>query len=244
MTSAAKEDGPPAPLKTAVVLLSGGLDSTTAAAWAASQGWRLAALSVDYGQRHRVELDCSRRVAASLGITDHVILTIDLAAFGGSSLTDSSDTVPKGRTAHAIGEGIPSTYVPARNTVVLSLALAMAETRQAEAIVIGVNALDYSGYPDCRPEFIDAYRKLAALATKVGVEGNPIDILAPLQHLTKAEIIRLGCSLGVDYGQTTSCYDPHADGRPCGSCDACLLRANGFAAVGVRDPAVTPRVED
>lgn len=227
---------------TAVVLLSGGLDSATAAAWAAREGWRLAALSVNYGQRHAIELDCSRRIAAALGIDDHVVLDIDLAAFGGSSLTDTGCDVPKGRSHDAIGEGIPSTYVPARNTVLLSLALAMAETRQADAIVIGVNALDYSGYPDCRPEFIEAYRSLARLATKVGVEGQPIDILAPLQNLTKAEIIRLGSALGVDYGLTTSCYDPLATGQPCGACDACQLRAEGFAAAGLPDPTALPPV--
>jgi len=235
----AREEGVVRPRK-AVVLLSGGLDSATAAAWAASEGWQLAALSVHYGQRHALELECSRRLAETLGIADHIVLDIDLAAFGGSSLTDASDEVPKGRSPDAIGEGIPSTYVPARNTVLLSLALAMAETRQAEAIVIGVNVLDYSGYPDCRPEFVDAYRRLAALATKVGVEGQPIDILAPLQNLTKAEIIRLGTSLGVDYRHTISCYDPLADGRPCGGCDACQLRAEGFAAAGLPDPAAAP----
>lgn len=239
MTPAANEDRTSAPAKTAVVLLSGGLDSTTAAAWAASQGWQLAALTVNYGQRHAVEIECSRRIAASLGISDHVLLSIDLAAFGGSSLVDPGSTVPKSRSVNTIGAGIPSTYVPARNTVLLSLALAMAETRRAAAIVIGVNALDYSGYPDCRPEFIDAYRTLAGLATKVGVEGRPIDILAPLQHLTKAEIIQLGSTLGVDYAQTTSCYDPQTGGQPCGNCDACLLRAQGFATAGLADPAIT-----
>jgi len=239
--SATENPAPPSTARgTAVVLLSGGLDSATAAAWATREGWKLAALSVNYGQRHAIELDCSRRIAKALGIDDHVVLTIDLAAFGGSSLTDTGCDVPKGRSHDSIGEGIPSTYVPARNTVLLSLALAMAETRQADAIVIGVNALDYSGYPDCRPEFIEAYRTLAGLATKVGVEGKPIDILAPLQNLTKAEIIRLGTSLGVDYGLTTSCYDPLASGRPCGACDACQLRAEGFAAAGVADPTVTP----
>jgi len=237
MTGVEKEDRDQAAVRKAVVLLSGGLDSATAAAWAANAGWQLAALSVNYGQRHAVELECSRRIAAALGITDHVVLSIDLAAFGGSSLTDAANEVPKGRSADAIGDGIPSTYVPARNTVLLSLALAMAETRQAEGIVIGVNALDYSGYPDCRPEFVEAYRQLAALATKVGVEGRPIDILAPLQNLTKAEIIRLGTQLGVDYGLTTSCYDPLASGQPCGGCDACQLRAEGFAAAGLADPA-------
>ena len=240
MASEASGDRANARPRTAVVLLSGGLDSATAAAWAVSEGWQVAALSVNYGQRHAIEIDSSRRVAAALGITDHIVLTIDLAAFGGSSLTDAANEVPKGRSADAIGEGIPSTYVPARNTVLLSLALAMAETRQAEGIVIGVNALDYSGYPDCRPEFVEAYRRLAAVATKMGVEGQPIDILAPLQNLTKAEIIRLGSQLGVDYGLTVSCYDPLASGQPCGDCDACQLRAAGFAAAGLPDPAVAP----
>lgn len=227
----------------ALVLLSGGQDSTTCLYWARERFDRVEAIAYHYGQRHAIELNCSRRIAAALGIDDHAVLTIDLAAFGGSSLTDTGCDVPKGRSHDTIGEGIPSTYVPARNTVFLSLALAMAETRHADAIVIGVNALDYSGYPDCRPEFIEAYRTLARLATKVGVEGKPIDILAPLQNLTKAEIIRLGSSLGVDYGLTTSCYDPLASGQPCGACDACQLRAEGFAAAGLADPAATPAVD-
>jgi 7-cyano-7-deazaguanine synthase len=222
--------------RSAVVLLSGGLDSATAAAWAARAGFRLAALSIDYGQRHRVELDAARAVAHALGITDHVVLPIDLAAFGGSALVDDAIPVPKGRDEAAIATGIPATYVPARNTVFLALALAMAETRAAEAIVLGVNAIDYSGYPDCRPEFVAAFERLAALATKAGVEGRPTRILAPLQTLSKAEIIRLG----LGYGLTTSCYDPAHDGRPCGSCDSCLLRAAGFAAAGAADPRVDP----
>jgi 7-cyano-7-deazaguanine synthase len=226
--------------RSAVVLLSGGLDSATAAAWAAREGFRLAALSIDYGQRHRVELDAARAVAHALGITDHVVLPIDLAAFGGSALVDDAIPVPKGRDEAAIAMGIPATYVPARNTVFLALALAMAETRAAEAIVLGVNAIDYSGYPDCRPEFVAAFEALAALATKAGVEGRPTRILAPLQTLSKAEIIRLGLGLGLDYGVTTSCYDPAADGRPCGACDSCLLRAAGFAAAGAADPRVDP----
>ena len=226
--------------RSAVVLLSGGLDSATAAAWAARAGFRLAALSIDYGQRHRVELDAARAVAHALGITDHVVLPIDLAAFGGSALVDDAIPVPKGRDEAAIATGIPATYVPARNTVFLALALAMAETRAAEAIVLGVNAIDYSGYPDCRPEFVAAFERLAALATKAGVEGRPTRILAPLQTLSKAEIIRLGLGLGLDYGLTTSCYDPAHDGRPCGSCDSCLLRAAGFAAAGAADPRVDP----
>lgn len=220
----------------AVVLLSGGLDSATAAAWARREGYSLAALSLDYGQRHRVELDAARQIAVGLGITDHVVLPIDLTAFGGSALTDTSISVPKGRSTAAMADGIPATYVPARNTVFLSLALAMAETRGAEAIVVGVNAIDYSGYPDCRPEYLDAFRALAGLATKAGVSGRPLEILAPLVSLTKAEIIRLGLELGVDYGLTTSCYDPDPAGRPCGECDSCRLRAAGFAASGVVDP--------
>jgi len=230
----------PSAARSAVVLLSGGLDSATAAAWAAHAGFRLAALSIDYGQRHRVELDAARAVSHALGITDHVVLSIDLAAFGGSALVDAAIPVPKGRDESAIATGIPATYVPARNTVFLALALAMAETRAAEAIVLGVNAIDYSGYPDCRPEFVAAFEQLAALATKAGVEGRPTRILAPLQALSKAEIIRLGLGLGLDYGLTTSCYDPAATGAPCGGCDSCLLRAAGFAAAGAADPRTDP----
>jgi 7-cyano-7-deazaguanine synthase len=222
----------------AVVLLSGGLDSATAAAWARAAGHPLTALSVAYGQRHAVELDAARDVARSLGIADHVVLTVDLAAFGGSSLVDPAAAVPKGRTDAEIAHGIPSTYVPARNTVFLSLALALAEARCADAIVLGVNAIDYSGYPDCRPEYLAAFDALAALATKAGVEGHAPRILAPLVSLSKAEIIRLGHGLGVDYGLTTSCYDPLTGGRPCGRCDSCRLRAAGFAAAGLEDPRV------
>jgi 7-cyano-7-deazaguanine synthase len=220
----------------AVVLLSGGLDSATAAAWAAREGYRLSALSIDYGQRHRCELESARAVAQVLGIRDHVVLPIDLAAFGGSALVDPTAEVPKDRSDADIGHGIPVTYVPARNTVFLSLALAMAETRGAAAIVLGVNAIDYSGYPDCRPEFLAAFQEVARLGTKVGVEGRPIELVAPLATLSKAEIIRLGLSLDLDYGLTTSCYDPDSRGRPCGRCDSCLLRAAGFAAVGATDP--------
>jgi 7-cyano-7-deazaguanine synthase len=230
------QDAADSPVKSAVVLLSGGLDSATAAAWAASEGYRLSALSIDYGQRHRCELDASRAVARALGIDDHLLLAIDLAAFGGSALVDSTTPVPKGRSDAEIGHGIPVTYVPARNTVFLSLALAMAESRGAGAIVLGVNAIDYSGYPDCRPEFLDAFQEVARLGTKAGVEGHGIKLIAPLATLSKAEIIRLGLSLGLDYGLTTSCYDPDRDGRPCGRCDSCLLRAAGFAAVGATDP--------
>jgi 7-cyano-7-deazaguanine synthase len=220
----------------AVVLLSGGLDSATAAAWARAEGYSLTALSVAYGQRHAVELAAAREVALALGIADHVELAVDLAAFGGSSLVDPAAPVPKGRSDAEIADGIPTTYVPARNTVFLSLALALAETRGAEAIVLGVNAIDYSGYPDCRPEYLAAFERLAALATKAGVEGRGPRILAPLVDRSKAEIIRLGRSLGLDYGLTTSCYDPPADGRPCGECDSCRLRAAGFAAAGLVDP--------
>jgi len=222
--------------RTAVVLLSGGLDSATAAAWAADAGYRLCALSIDYGQRHRVELDAARAVVRALRIEDHVVLPIDLAAFGGSALVDRDTEVPKDRSDAEIGHGIPATYVPARNTVFLSLALAMAEARAADAIVLGVNAIDYSGYPDCRPEFLAAFAEVARLGTRVGVEGRPIRLEAPLARLTKAEIIELGLRLGLDYGLTTSCYDPDAAGRPCGGCDSCRLRAAGFSAAGVADP--------
>ena len=226
--------------KSAVVLLSGGLDSATAAAWAKADGYRLSALSIDYGQRHRCELDAARAVARALGIEDHVVLRIDLAAFGGSALVDPAASIPKGRSADEIGHGIPVTYVPARNTVFLSLALAMAESRSAEGIVLGVNAIDYSGYPDCRPEFLAAFQSVARLGTKAGVEGRASELLAPLATLSKGAIIRLGLSLGVDYGLTTSCYDPDDRGRPCHRCDSCLLRADGFAAAGTTDPRACP----
>lgn len=219
----------------AVVLLSGGLDSATVAAWAIHEGWLTTALSIDYGQRHRVELDSARAVADHLGIRDHVVLRVDLAPFGSSALLDPSIPVPHDRPAAAMASGIPVTYVPARNTVFLSLALALAESRGATAVAVGVNAIDYSGYPDCRPEFIDAFRRVAALGTKAGVEGRPIDILAPLVDLSKAEIVALGTRLGLDLGLTTSCYDPAPDGRPCGRCDSCRLRAEGFAAARVVD---------
>lgn len=230
------------PSRRAVVLLSGGLDSATAAAWAIREGYTLTALSVTYGQRHAVEIDAARAVAASLGIADHVVLGVDLAAFGGSALVDPAVAVPKGRSDTEIAHGIPSTYVPARNTVFLSLALALAETRGAEAIVLGVNAIDYSGYPDCRPEYLAAFESLARLATKAGVEGHATRIVAPLVMLSKADIIRLGQSLGVDYGLTTSCYDPLDGGRPCGQCDSCRLRAAGFEAAGLADPRLRPAV--
>jgi 7-cyano-7-deazaguanine synthase len=220
----------------AVVLLSGGLDSATAAALARREGWTLHGLTVRYGQVHAVEIAAARRVAAALGLARHVELDVDLRAFGGSALVGEGE-VPKDRPDEP---GIPSTYVPARNTVLLSLALAWAEVVGAERIVIGVNALDYSGYPDCRPEYIAAFEYLATLATRAGVEGRPLRIWAPLQHLTKAAIIRLGLELGLDYGLTHSCYDPTPDGRPCGRCDSCRIRARGFAEAGVPDPACGP----
>jgi 7-cyano-7-deazaguanine synthase len=217
----------------AVVLLSGGLDSYTAAGIARAQGFRLFALTIRYGQRHARELAAAREVARALGVEKHVELDIDLSAFGGSSLTTAAP-VPKDRAI--IPAEIPSTYVPARNTVFLSLALGWAEVIGAHDLFIGVNALDYSGYPDCRPEFIAAFERLASLATAAGVRGARFRIHAPLQHLTKADIIRKGLELGLDYGLTHSCYDPSADGRPCGRCDSCILRSAGFAQAGVADP--------
>jgi 7-cyano-7-deazaguanine synthase len=226
-------------MSTAVVLLSGGLDSYTAAAVARRDGFDLCALTVRYGQRHALEVDAARRVAAALDISRHLVLDVDLSRIGGSALTSPSIDVPKGRPVQ--GHDIPATYVPARNTIFLALALAWAEVVGAAAIVIGVNALDYSGYPDCRPAFIDAFQRLAAVATRAGVEGRPLRILAPLLALSKAEIIRLGLSLGLDFGLTRSCYDPRPDGTPCGACDSCLLRAAGFAAAGAVDP-LAPRL--
>lgn len=221
----------------AVVLLSGGLDSTTVLALAREQGFVAHALSFRYGQRHLHELEAAEQVARTLGAARHVVARIDLREFGGSALTGDI-AVPKGRSAAELAEGgIPVTYVPARNTVFLSFALAWAETLGASDIFIGVNALDYSGYPDCRPEYIAAFETLANLATKAGVEGRQrLRIHSPLIHLTKAQIILEGLRLGVDYGQTSSCYDPGEDGRPCGACDACLLRAKGFAEAGLADP--------
>jgi len=219
----------------AVVLLSGGLDSYTAAAIARAEGFRLCALTVRYGQRHLRELESARAVAAALGVARHVELDVDLSVFGGSSLTTAAP-VPKDRPIDPAE--IPSTYVPARNTVFLALALAWAESLGAEDIVIGVNALDYSGYPDCRPEFLAAFERLASLATAQGVGGGSCRIHAPLVTLTKADIIRRGLDLGLDYGLTHSCYDPGSDGRPCMRCDSCVLRAAGFAAAGIPDPLV------
>jgi 7-cyano-7-deazaguanine synthase len=220
----------------AVVLLSGGLDSYTAAAIAGTEGFRLFALTIRYGQRHARELEAARQVAAALGVARHLELDVDLSAFGGSSLT-GAEPVPKDRAIDA--NEIPSTYVPARNTVFLSLALGWAEVLGAHDLVIGVNALDYSGYPDCRPDFIAAFERLATLATARGVRGETFRIHAPLQHLTKADIVRKGVALGLDYGITHSCYDPLPGGAPCGRCDSCTLRAAGFAQAGVADPLLT-----
>jgi 7-cyano-7-deazaguanine synthase len=217
----------------AVVLLSGGLDSATAAAMAKAEGWAIDALTLRYGQTHAIEIDAARRVAKALGVERHVELDIDLMAFGGSALVGAG-AIPKGRDLEAAG--VPSTYVPARNTVFLSLALAFAETHGADRIVIGVNAVDYSGYPDCRPEYLDAFERLARLATRAGVEGRDIRIYAPLATMSKAEIIRTGMRLGVDYGLTHSCYDPRQDGGPCGECDSCRLRRRGFQEAGLADP--------
>lgn len=219
-------------MKPAVLLLSGGLDSATCLALARSQGFDIYCLSFDYGQRHSAELDASRRVAEALGAAEHRVINFGLAQFGGSALTDTNIAVPTG----GVQPGIPVTYVPARNTIMLSLALAWAEVLGSRDIFVGVNAVDYSGYPDCRPEYIAAFEKMANLATKAGVEGVELRIHAPLIDLTKAEIIRTGTALGVDYGITVSCYQADADGRACGECDSCRLRAEGFAAAGVTDP--------
>ena len=221
--------------KKAVILLSGGLDSATVLAHAKSKGFECFALSFDYGQRHRFELKAARKVARSLGAAGHETVKVDLARFGGSALT-SGIPVPKSRTKKEISTGIPVTYVPARNTVFLSLALAYAESIGARDIFIGVNALDYSGYPDCRPEYIRAFQRTANLATKAGVEGEKFKIHAPLIKLTKAGIIKLGRKLGVDYSLTHSCYDPAPDGKPCGRCDSCILREKGFKEAGKNAP--------
>ena len=223
----------------AVVLLSGGLDSATVLAQAIAEGWEAHALSFDYGQRHRLELERAAEIAVAVGAAEHRVVKVDLAAFGGSALTAAVD-VPKDRDPARLGDEIPVTYVPARNTVFLSLALAWAETLGARALFLGVNALDYSGYPDCRPEYLQAFERLANLATKAGVESKDarFRVHAPLLELTKADIVRRAVALGVDLSRTTSCYDPVADGTPCGRCDACGLRAKGFAEAGVPDPAL------
>ena len=217
--------------KKAVILLSGGLDSATVLAMARAEGYACYTMSFDYGQRHRAELQAAERVARQLGAVEHKVVGIDLNGIGGSALTDSSIAVPE-----TPGEGIPVTYVPARNTLFLSLALGWAEVLGASDIFIGVNAVDYSGYPDCRPEFIDAFERLANLATRAGVEGEGFRIRAPLQYLSKAEIIRAGIDRGVDFALTVSCYQADGEGRACGRCDSCRLRAEGFLAAGVEDP--------
>jgi len=222
----------------AVVLLSGGLDSATALALARRQGFQVSALSIDYGQRHRVELACAARIAKSLGATAHVVVTLDLRALGGSALT-ADIAVPKDRPLEEMEHGIPVTYVPARNTILLGLALGYAETVGAFDIFIGANILDYSGYPDCRPEFLQTFEQLANLGTKAAVEGQvQFRIHSPLIRMTKAEIIRTGVSLGVDYALTLSCYDPDGEGRACGRCNSCQLRRKGFAEAGVSDPTM------
>lgn len=217
--------------KRAVILLSGGLDSATVVAMVRAEGYSCYTMSFDYGQRHRAELDAAARVARDLGVIDHKVIGLNLDGIGGSALTDSSIDVPE-----APSEGIPVTYVPARNTVFLSLALGWAEVLDAQDIFIGVNAVDYSGYPDCRPEFVEAFEVMANFATKAGVEGKPFSIKAPLQNLSKAQIVQAGIQLGVDYSLTVSCYQADDQGRACGKCDSCRLRADGFAAAGIKDP--------
>ncbi|MFF7707979.1 7-cyano-7-deazaguanine synthase QueC [Pseudomonas sp. NPDC007930] len=217
--------------KNAVILLSGGLDSATVVAMARAEGYTCYTMSFDYGQRHRAELNAAARVAQDLGVAEHKVIGLNLNGIGGSALTDSSIAVPEAPT-----EGIPVTYVPARNTVFLSLALGWAEVLGAQDIFIGVNAVDYSGYPDCRPEFVEAFERMANLATKAGVEGQPFRIQAPLQMLSKADIIRAGIQHGVDYSLTVSCYQANDEGQACGKCDSCRLRAEGFANAGVSDP--------
>ena len=222
-------------MKPAVVLLSGGLDSTTTLAVAQRDGYDAHAMTFRYGQRHEIEVDAARAVARAAHVGDHVVVDIDLRTFGGSALTDDI-AVPKNRPAEQRDRGVPVTYVPARNTIFLSFALAWAEVLGSRDIYVGVNAVDYSGYPDCRPEYIAAYERMANLATRAGVEGAPTRIRTPLIDLTKADIIRLGTSLGVDYAITTSCYDPTVHGVACGHCDSCLLRLKGFAEAGLKDP--------
>ncbi|MFO0966568.1 MAG: 7-cyano-7-deazaguanine synthase QueC [Gemmataceae bacterium] len=223
-------------VKPGIVLLSGGLDSTTTLATAQAEGFAVHALSFAYGQRHALEIEAAREIGRRMGVVEHVIVPIDLRVFGGSALT-SDIAVPKDRPLEEMSQGIPVTYVPARNTIFLAFALAFAEVRGAADIFLGVNALDYSGYPDCRPEYVQAFEAMANLALKAAVEGNlTMRIHTPLIHLTKAQIIERGLALGVDYGLTTSCYDPAPDGAACGRCDACLLRLKGFAERGLRDP--------
>jgi 7-cyano-7-deazaguanine synthase len=225
-------------MKDAVVLVSGGLDSATVLAMAVADGWRCYALSIDYGQRHRAELRAAANVARALGAVEHRVMALDLRTFGGSALTDDALAVPRAPT-----EGIPITYVPARNTIFLSLALAYAEVSEADAIFIGANAVDYSGYPDCRPEYIAAFERMANLATRRAIEGRALAIEAPIVSLSKAEIVRKGLSLGVDYALTVSCYNADAQGHACAECEACRLRREGFAAAGVADPTVYQKVK-
>jgi 7-cyano-7-deazaguanine synthase len=221
--------------RTAVVLLSGGLDSATCLAWARAKGFECATIAFDYGQRHRIELEAAARVAAAQGVRDHRVVRVDLAAIGGSALT-ADIPVPRGRDEAAMATGIPVTYVPARNTVFLSIALGLAETLGSADLVAGMNAIDYSGYPDCRPAYVRAFETVANLATRAGVEGARFTVHTPLMELDKPGIIRLGVSLGVDYSLTHSCYDPASDGHACGACDSCRLRAKGFRVAGVPDP--------
>jgi len=223
--------------KKAVVLLSGGIDSSTTLALAKSEGLDIYALTIDYGQRHRPELEAAARVAKSMSVREHKVIRIDLRAIGASALT-SDVAVPKSRTAHEIAHGIPVTYVPGRNTIFLAIALAWAEAIGAADVFIGATAIDYSGYPDCRPEFIEAFQKLSNIGTKAGVEGRPISIRAPFVSTPKSDIIKTGAALGVDFSLTHSCYDPAHDGKACGKCDSCLLRKKAFAQAGLKDPIV------
>lgn len=224
--------------RAAVVLLSGGLDSATVLAWALERGFVAHALSVDYGQRHRLELERAARLASTLGAASHRVARLELPTTAGSALTDPGIAVPRLRSVETIGAGIPSTYVPARNTIFLSLALGLAEVLEAGDLFIGANSVDYSGYPDCRPEFLAAFEALAGKATRAGAEGRKLRVHAPLVRMTKAEIVREATRLGVDPALTLSCYEPAASGSPCGACDACILRARGFREAGLQDPAV------
>lgn len=233
------ESGGGAPGK-CVVLLSGGLDSATTLALAIRAGYEASALTVRYGQRHAIEVERAARLARSLGAAEHRVAAVDLAFPGGSALTDPAIEVPRGRTGAEMRQGIPVTYVPARNTVLLSVALAWAETLGARDLFLGVNAIDYSGYPDCRPEYLRAFERMARLGTRIGVEGETIRIHAPLLRMTKGEIVHQADALGVDLALTVSCYDPGPSGQPCGACDACGLRAKGFAEAGIPDPALLP----
>jgi len=232
------------PASPAVVLLSGGMDSALTAALAKSEGFEIHALTFDYGQRHALEVQRAAEVAATIGVAEHRVMSIDLAALGGSSLTDRTIPVPQDPAEDGIGGAIPSTYVPARNTVFLSLALAWAETLGARDLFIGANVLDYSGYPDCRPEFIAAFQALARLATRAGVDGAEWIVHAPLMQMTKAQIATRAAELGIDLGRTVSCYIPEASGEPCGRCEACRLRARGFAEAGLADPALQAFTEN